>query len=395
MRMAIAIGVAVLLCVALVIRILPEREPAPASVLPDAGLPPVTHSTTPDPEPEPASPMVPNTMEQMLSANPTASVDCQNDVGTSRQNLTMYLRGQLGAAPWQKQGEQMIIDPLAASSDAEHLYVASVLTGNDAPGARLSRIERAAEIDPANALVATQWLYLCAEHADDCGVPIADIERRAIEAEKGNARTWAAVASARVARGDKAGALDALRQANATSEYRDGWFDRIELFERALAASTSASAHARLIAAVGMTASTPNDAIEVLMACESEGKTSSVWRVECLRLGEVMAASGETVTTQAMGLGLQAKMHEFAGDERREKEREADAKKLMAAYETLTDSPRLEDAWRNENLLRLFLETGQARGELAGMEAVVAEAERLANEPGYDPCQILSDPNSR
>ncbi len=399
MRIAVLVAIALLLCLALLIQSMPESRTVSGPVSIHKTPPPVDAAT--DERPVVAPTLVQSIQQAMREARRECEPDEadelqeleENDGRSRRERAALEARARLREEQRREARHRFrmrsIIRQLDLSADAEHLYVASVLTPVEAPDSIISRIERAARIDPASPLIAMQWLYGCSTFAEACEEGLGVAETFAITTDRSNAELWFTIANARATRNDLDGALEALRRANAATEYREYWFERILVFDRALAASTSTASLERLTNAIGMVAAMPDVTAALMKLCKSRGEESAEWRVECLRAGEKIESGAETIMSTTMGMALQGDVYELEGDTRRAAEVTQRGRRLRDRHVKLGTSPEVLNALKNETLMRRWIETAMAHGELAATEQLKIEAEALKDQPDYDPCLTL------
>jgi hypothetical protein len=276
-------------------------------------------------------------------------------------------------AEYEAQGEAML-RVLGASTDAEHLLVAALISWRKSPEKALVLLGQAESADPRNSLIASQILELCLE-IDACIRARPEMERNLIVADKANGIAWVTVARSRLSRADEAGALAALRQAAAAPSMEDHFADHVLLFERALAASSDLPPFERSIAAHGHGAAVFTASFLIAGDCEERALNSAEWRDACLRLGERFEHGGRTLLTQAIGLGMQSKMYEYGGDSRAQEvveRRNQQHREELTRIESRTNRAlELKDA----TVMRQYLDRFVASGEMAAMQFLAAEIE--------------------
>lgn len=329
---------------------------------------------------------VPSGTEVAMPSLPTAGPERppeildEINVQTVRRALSVEACRQPGEksaeeiiAEYEAQGEEML-RVLGSSEDAEHLLVAGLVSWRKAPEQALRFLGRAESADPSNPLIASQILELCLE-IDSCTLARPRMERNLIAADKANGIAWVTVARSRLGRADEAGALSALREAAAAPMMEDHFAAHVLLFERALAAASSLSAFERSVAAHGHGAAVFTAGFLITRDCDERAMNSAEWRDACLRLGERFEHSGRTVLTQLIGLGLQAKMYEYGGDSRAQEIAERRYQQFRQESASLASrtgrAMELEDA----QVMRRYLDTFAAAGEIAAMEYLAAEIE--------------------
>ena len=281
-------------------------------------------------------------------------------------------------AEYELQREQML-RVLSASADADHLLVAALASWNRKPEDALQLLSRAEQADPRNTMVRSQILELCLE-IDACIRARPEMERNLVAADPANGIAWVTVARSRLSRLDDAGALAALREAAAAAEINDHFTDHVLLFDRALAASSNLPPFERSAAAIGHAAAVFTSSFLITRDCNERAKNSAEWRDACLRLGERFEHSGRTILTQAVGMGLQAKMYQYGGDSRAQQAAERRNDRFKEQWTALASRTIRAEELRDPTVLRHYLDTFATAGEIAAMEYLAAEVD--ARLPG-------------
>ena len=284
-------------------------------------------------------------------------------------------------AEYELQREQML-RVLGSSADAEHLLVAALVSWRKAAEEALRLLAHAEAADPRNPLVASQILELCLA-IDSCTLARPRMERNLIAADKANGIAWVTVARSRLGRADEAGALAAMREAAAAPSMEDRFADYVRLFERALAASSNLSPYERSIAAHGHGAAVFTAGFLITRDCDERAMNSAEWRDACLRLGERFEHSGRTILTRGIGLGLQAKMYEYGGDSRAQENVERRYQQFREESTALASRTARAMELKDATVMRQYLDTFAAAGEIAAMEYLAGEIEaRLPAQNG-------------
>ena len=283
-------------------------------------------------------------------------------------------------AEYELQREEML-RVLGASVDAEHLLIAALVSWAKQPDKAVMMLDRAAALDPRNPLIASQALGFCLE-VETCGRPPAELERRLIAADKANALAWVEVARSRLRRHDEPGALAAMREAAAAPEVNEYFSSNVLLFERGLAASTDLAPFDRIPASIGHAAAVFSGSFLVFKDCLERAKGSAEWRDVCLRLGQQLEHGGRTILSQSIGMNIQAKMYEYGGDTREQRDVEVRQDRFESDWSALMDITARSAQLRNATVARQYLETFESAGELAAMRYLAAEVEARLPAPG-------------
>lgn len=194
---------------------------------------------------------------------------------------------------------------LAGTRDPD-LFLADVLLG---PGIAWGAItpsdqkqlrdlgERAAE--GGSALLAWHALRTCADGGAAC--PFTHLEERLLAADNQNAEAWVLVATLRYRRGDRAGALAAMRGAASAPTATWYWTETIALLDRSLAARTSLPYRDRVLAAFGAAAArTIPVPAHAQRMCQTESALHRGWAEACLAFGELRLARNEAQLAKSL-----------------------------------------------------------------------------------------------
>jgi hypothetical protein len=270
---------------------------------------------------------------------------------------------------------------LGASADAEHLFIAALVSWTKQPVNAVKMLDRAAAMDPRNPLIASQALGLCLE-IETCERAPAELERRLIAADKANALAWVQVARSRLGRNDEPGALAAMREAAAAPQVNEYFSSNVLLFERGLAASTDLGPFDRITASIGHAAAVFSGSFMIFKDCVERAKGSAEWRDVCLRLGQQLEHGGRTILSQSIGMNIQAKMYEYGGDTREQRDVEVRQDRFESDWSALMNITARSAQLRNATVARQYLETFETAGELAAMRYLAAEVEARLPAPG-------------
>lgn len=261
-----------------------------------------------------------------------------------------------------------VVRGLRESGDADHLLAVASILEEDDPRAALAVLVRAAGTDPWNPLVAGTLLDLCVRLDADCSLSRQEVEQGLIRAERGNAVAWAKVVHSRLQRNDDAGALAALRRAAAAAEADAHLADYVLVFDRALAAGSDLPSGVRLMVAHGMAAAVDQSELGVYRDCERLGRRSAEWLDACTRLGEKFESEARSLLIRAVGISLQRKMYEIAGDGNARDRVQARYDAFVRRQSELVEHTRGIEWGSNELLARDYLEVLVASGEIEALE---------------------------
>jgi hypothetical protein len=259
---------------------------------------------------------------------------------------------------------------LAASSDPEYFLVAMLLTppgrptSNDASAeARLLDFgDRATR--SGSKLLAWHALRECAAAKQSC--PIAHLEQRLLEADRGNAEAWVLVATMKYERGDAAGALAAMQGAASAPTSTWYWPETIGLIERALAAQTEMPFADRLANAFGAGASALPSQSNVLRMCNAEAPASRAWGDACLAFGTLRAERNETDMARTIAYLLRERVLTARGD--RERAAEASTARALFAVERSSSGRALADAMQGLQSVLIEADPGRFRAYLGAIQ---------------------------
>ena len=275
---------------------------------------------------------------------------------------------------------------LAQSDDAENRLVAALLGTADAEPTIYAQLHDVMDSEPRSPLIAWNYVEYCSDRYTPCGLAPALVEQRALLADPSNGALWAKIAAKRSERGNRAGALEAMRRAVTASQFDSFWVDHILAFERALRVVPNPNRRNGPIDAIGFVAALPSSEVEIVRTCRQEAPRNPQWMDVCLAYGKRLERDSRTLINQMLGLAIQRNAMESAGDqiplmrvqdvEIRNNEylrRFADAS--MNAILGFDDSL----AWR-------YVELIQAAGEVEAMRQIRVEVDRLLASPEYKPC---------
>ncbi|MCH8136411.1 MAG: hypothetical protein IIB77_10570, partial [Proteobacteria bacterium] len=276
---------------------------------------------------------------------------------------------------------------LANSKDPEHLLMAALIGFDGQAKLGLSAMENALAVDPDNPLTLWSFLDSCSLHPKAAKCANGSIEKRAILADGGNGLLWGKIADYRLRRGDTAGALDALINANTAPQFNGYFIEYVEMLERGLAAATDNPYRKRITNAIGIAAAMPQRFYHVFQGCKEQATESAEWSQACLGYGKRLERDGRTVMSTRFGIALQKWMYEIAGDEARFAETDLRGRLITEAME----SGYTDDGWvllaYDDQVLADYMNEWSAHGEFQALQFLQEEVVRLSKQPGYDPCE--------
>lgn len=193
---------------------------------------------------------------------------------------------------WWNEQKRTISNRLSVSASAEHLYLAALLESGSASQVEL--IDRAAALNPNDALIRWGAVHICTEQRVATGCPLRAWEKRLLEIDNQNSESWVRVSANRYRAGDLDSALDALRHAATSAETRAYWIETIEMSERGFAAASDFSFPQRAGMAFGLAASNLPDYGDYVTMCKEQSAKSVDWAYACLAYGELVENQGKT-----------------------------------------------------------------------------------------------------
>lgn len=289
---------------------------------------------------------------------------------------------ELSTKPFEEMEDQLAL--LEESDDVEiRIAVAAVSLLSDPQRAHriLVSAEQAA---PESPLPLWHLLEFCALYADAPGC--ANVGTRAVKAHGDNVVILAKVAALRYERDDKAAALDVLENAGTAAFLDNYWIEHIFLFERALAATGRYSYPERVMNAFGLAAALASSEYGLVKACRQESEESEPWRSACLAYAQRLYSDSDNLMDKTFGLVITKDVYKLSGDIESMHETEATLQKLKDDY-IRHDLDAQILLVKDHNVMRGYLETWEADGEMAALDFVRSEVERLSQLPGYDPCK--------
>ena len=163
--------------------------------------------------------------------------------------------------------------------------------------------------------------------------------------------------------------------------------ETILMFDRALAASANMNSHKRILVASALAYDQGSDGIASLgQPCRDLSSENRAWRDVCLDFGELLTERGQTYMQIAVGLSIQAAIHEYDSSYIELERVEALRSHLRKQWSPERLSIVEKIVIRDEAMLREYVDVLLVEGELAALDYAEQELLRLAQDPNYDPC---------
>lgn len=283
-----------------------------------------------------------------------------------------------------------LADTLAASTDADYLVAAALLSQHQDADRPLELLARAAELAPENRLVTWNSLVNC-PNGRGFRCDHESIEAKAIALDNSNGAVWTEIAMRRVEEGSESEAIAAARRAIAAPRIDSYFIEHVIVLQRALASRNDLSYRQRYFAAMGYVAALAAPYLRVTRHCRTAEKNVGVWIELCDRLGARMFADGRTLTDQAIGRALQKIAAGRSGDANWIEQANADYEAFNVHYGLLDRDQTVQALVENdEAVLRQYVENFETYGEFEAQARLRAEAQRLLDDPDYDRCNFVS-----
>ena len=277
---------------------------------------------------------------------------------------------------------------LAASASAEHIHLAALLANE--PSERLVLIERAIDANPDEPFIYWSALRLCSESSMDIDCPRSRWEQKLTQLDGQNSEIWMQIAVNRHGKGDRQGALAAVKNAAAASESRVYYAETLELAVRGFAASGEFPQWESAFYAFGLAASNLPNYSQSNQLCKIEAASSEEWANTCLQYGITTENQSKTIIGAAIALSVQKQALEALGDlegavrigqriEAGRTERRLSINEQSKITElVLATNRRVFDAYLND--------VG-SYGEPAARSRLITEVDRLITENPESICQ--------
>jgi len=283
---------------------------------------------------------------------------------------------------------------LSKSNDPEHLLMASIFGGEERKSQsshfphtpNLDSLFKGLRIDPSNDLLLWNAVSLCAQQSDQSRCEEAQVPELATAKLQGNANFWLRLAGIRAAAGDDDGALEALERAVEAPDFKDYYIDHVELFARGIASYINSPYYERIFYSLGLAAAMWSHEIDMISACTTHSPTSTRWMNACVDAGETMEAHGKSLMTEALGIGLQQRMHEISGNAELEEAAAIRRQALKDTLESHANSKEIAVLSQDDAVLASYIDEWTTGGERQALAFLKQETKRVLSIPGYDPC---------
>lgn len=346
---------------------------------------------------EPRSADLPSTSTDVPRAEATATTSAGFPVAELRSALTDVcsdaatdsadrewtqeeIQAQVDAFNEQK---QTLSESLAASSTAEHLYLAALL--EDDPTSRFELLHAAISRSPSDPFLVWGAVQICSEAIETMPCPLRDWERLLIAVDGQNSESWIRVAANRYAASDYDEALEAMRHASTAAESRAYWTEMIEMIERGFAAGSDFGFPERAGMAFGLAASELPRYGDYVKMCEERSAQSVDWVYACLAYGELVESQGKTEMGVAIARSIQKLALEGLGEVENaaEVERRIEARRQERLDSIKDYNPAIERLiFSNSTLFSAYLSAIRSEGEEIARKKIAIEIERLiAQQP--------------
>ena len=288
----------------------------------------------------------------------------------------------------------IVLDAVASlqqSGDSEHVLAAALMSSDRKELQAI--LDRVLSEDPANRVAHGKNLENCRAVGSEC-------DRRAVEAaviavDSANGLVWMDIASAHMLEDRWDHAEDALRRAAVAPRFDTYFMEYALLIERGLAATSDLSYTDRMIAGIGYAAAAATPAYgEVTRGCGGEVVGFSLPADVCFELGEQMARNSRELLAMHIGKHIQQDAARRLGDEGLARQLGREKQALQdAALHASADSGAQVLLQNDATVLQRYIDTFLAHGEIRATEALVAEARRLREDPDYDQCNFVGNPD--
>ena len=286
---------------------------------------------------------------------------------------------------------QAAVAELQHSGDTEYLLAAALMSPDRKQLQQL--LDRVLREDPGNRVA--HWKNL-----ENCHALGAECDRNAVEAallasDGANGLAWIDVAAARIREERWAEAEAALRRAATAPRFDSYFMEYALLVERGLAATAEMNYRERMVAGMGYAAATWIPAYgELTRHCSAEAEGHRFPPDLCFEVGEQMAGNSSELLATLIGKSVQQHAAERLGDEQLAAELEREKQGIRDAVLRDGALSGAHVLMQNDTaVMQRYVDAFRAHGEIRAIEAAVAEARRLRDDPDYDQCNFVGDPN--
>lgn len=279
---------------------------------------------------------------------------------------------------------------LQGSGSPMHWLAASILLADTESELALQMLQNLARTEATSSVATWRMLILCDQRRiAACNSP--SIEELAIKADADNGMMWAQVAGRRFAVGRDEEAIEAMRRAIAARRFDTYFAEQMQALERGFAAVTGWTYPERIIYGSDSIASNPSNLVAIHEYCR---RTNSIEGIElCDELGErIYVERGET-SARLIGIEMRQAVLESRADDDQLAALDQDYLDLKALQSALfEDVGALNLLLNDEQVMRDFISTIDAHGEVEAALLLQERTDRLRATPGYDQCNFASNP---
>ncbi len=289
-----------------------------------------------------------------------------------------------------KNERESAIVSLQGSGSPMHWLAASILLADTESELALQMLQDLATTEATASVAAWRMLILCDQRKiAACNSP--NIEALAIEADVDNGMMWAQVASRRLAAGRDEEAVEAMRRAIAARRFDMYFSEQLQVLERGFAAVTGWTFPERIIYGSDSIASNPSNLVTIREYCRRTDSTE--WIGLCDELGERIYVEGGETSARLIGIEMRQAVLESRADDDQLAALEQDYLDLKALQSALfEDAGALNLLLNDEQVMRDFISTIDAHGEVEAALLLQERTDRLRATPGYDQCNFVSNP---
>ena len=280
---------------------------------------------------------------------------------------------------------------LRHSGDTEQLLAAALMSTDRKELQEL--LDRVLVDDPGSRVAHWKNLQNCNAMGSDC-------ERRSVEAaalavDSANGLVWIDIAGARMREKRWQEAEDALRRAAAAPRFDSYFIEYALLVERGLSATSELGYTDRMIAGIGFAAAMAIPGYAgITQRCTGETGGYEIPAEICFELGKRMAGNSRELIAILIGKSVQQDAASRLGYDRLARELQREQNELRdAVLRDNADSGAPVLLQNDATVLQRYVDTFAAHGEIRATEALVAEARRLREDPDYDQCNFVGNPD--
>jgi hypothetical protein len=205
--------------------------------------------------------------------------------------------------------------------------------------------------------------------------------------DKGNAALLLDIANMYIKKGDEQKGQLMIEMAGKSDFYNNYHFDSTQYIQRVIINSSSLDFIQSMILSFGISAALPYNIFEIHEFCRNKSKNNLILSDACGKVGKLMESHSDNLMSQAFGLALQETYFEQINNQKAID----DLKNRKKAFNDRFQNTQLLKGHdlipHDENLARLWLNSGINLNEKGAFAAVVAEVNVLLENPDYNPCR--------